>query len=171
MQKKSLLILFIFNCILLAVSWILALYSYPRLPEQLPLWINFLDQPPMMFEKSPIFFVYPIVQTLFIFLFMGIAHVLSIRIRESWRKRLLKDYVLLSLIFFNLIFIHVQSSLILLAHEIREGINTTYFFTIFIVILILIPYYRMRAKIIAQEQENEREVPTKHMDSDDKTAR
>lgn len=154
MQKKSLLILFIFNCILVVVSWILALYSYPRLPEQMPFWINFLGQPPMLANKSLIFFVYPTVQTLFVFFFIGIAQILSLRDKETWRKKLLKDYVLLSLIFFNLIFIHVLSSLILLAHQIGEGINRTYFFMIFIVILILIPYYRMRAKLLAQEQKN-----------------
>lgn len=154
MQKKSLLILFIFNCILVVVSWILALYSYPRLPEQMPFWINFLGQPPMLANKSPVFFVYPIVQILFVFFFIGIAQILSLREKETWRKKLLKDYVLLSLIFFNLIFIHVLSSLILLAHQIGEGINRTYFFMIFIVILILIPYYRTRAKLLAQEQKN-----------------
>lgn len=154
MQKKSLLILFIFNCILVVVSWILALYSYPRLPEQMPFWINFLGQPPMLANKSPVFFVYPIVQTLFVFFFIGIAQILSLREKETGRKKLLKDYVLLSLIFFNLIFIHILSSLILLAHQIGEGINRTYFFMIFIVILILIPYYRMRAKLLAQEQKN-----------------
>ena len=151
MQKKSLLILFIFNCILLIVSWILAFYSYPRLPDMMPLWINLMRQPLMMAEKSPVFFVYPVVQTLFVFLFLGIAHVLSLREKEIWQKKLLKDHMLLSLIFFNLIFIHILTSLVLLAHQIRGGINRTYFFMIFLVILLLIPYYRMRARIIAHE--------------------
>lgn len=151
MQKKSLLILFIFNCVLLGVSWILALYSYPRLPGSIPLWINLMGQPLMLAEKSPIFFIYPIVQTLFILLLLGIAHILSLREKEIWKKKLLKDHMLLSLIFFNLIFIHVQTSLVLLAHQIRGGLNRTYFFMIFIVILLLIPYYRMRARIDTQE--------------------
>jgi uncharacterized membrane protein len=151
MQKKSLLILFSFNCILLIATWILALYSYPRLPDRMPFWINFMGQPPMLAEKSLVFFIYPIAQTLFVFLFIGIAHILSLREKEVWRKKLLKDYVLLSLIFFNVIFIHVLSSLVLLAHEIRGGINRTYFFAILIVILLLIPYYRMRAKLVARE--------------------
>jgi len=155
MQKKSLLILFLLNCILIVATWIMAFYSYPRLPEQIPLWINFMGQPIMLAEKSPIFFVYPIVQTLFVFLFMGIAQVLSSREKEIWQKKLLKDHVLLSLIFFNMIFIHVLSSLVLLAHQIREGINRTYFFMIFIVILLLIPYYRKRAKIIEKEHKFE----------------
>ena len=151
MQKKSLIILLIFNCILIIVSWILAIYSYPRLPESMPLWINLMGQPLMLAEKSPVFFVYPIVQTLFVVLFLGIAHLLSLREKEVWQKNLLKDHMLLSLIFFNLIFIHVQTSLVLLAHQIRGGLNRTYFFMIFIVILLLIPYYRMRAKIISRE--------------------
>jgi uncharacterized membrane protein len=159
MQKKSLLILFLFNCTLLVVTWILALYSYPRLPDQIPFWINFMGQPLMMAEKSPVFFVYPIVQTLFVFLFLGISQLLSSREREEWKKKLLKDHVLLSLVFFNLIFIHVLSSLILSAHQIREGINRTYFFMIFIVILLLIPYYRMRKKLLAQENKALKEEP------------
>ena len=154
MQKKSLLILFLFNCILLVVSWILALYSYPRLPDRMPFWINLMGQPPMLAEKSPVFFIYPVVQSLFVFLFIGIAHVLSSREKAVWQQKLLKDHVLLSLIFFNLIFIHVLSSLVLLARQMREGINRTYLFTIFIVVLLLIPYYRMRAKLIAREQKN-----------------
>jgi len=157
MEKKSILILFLCNCILLVVTWILAIYSYPRLPDQMPFWINFMGQPPILAEKSPVFFVYPIVQTLFVLLFLGIAHFLSSREKERCKQKLLKDYVLLSLIFFNLIFIHVLSSLVLLAHQIGEGINRTYFFAIFIAILLLIPYYRIRAKLIAQEKKNLKE--------------
>jgi len=113
----------------------------------------------MMAEKSLVFFVYPIVQTLFVVLFLGISQLLSSREKEEWKKKLLKDHVLLSLVFFNLIFIHVLSSLILSAHQIREGINRTYFFMIFIVILLLIPYYRMRKKLLAQENKALKEEP------------
>jgi uncharacterized membrane protein len=136
------------------VSWVLALYSYPRLPDEMPFWINFMNQPSIMTEKSAVFFIYPVVQTLFVFLFMGIARVLAKRKKKTWQKKLLMDYVLLNLIFFNLIFIHVLSSLVLLAHRAGEGINRTYFFSIVIAILLLIPYYRMRAKAMAREQKN-----------------
>jgi len=50
----------------------------------------------------------------------------------------------------KLIFIHIQSSLVLLAHQIRGGINSFYFFALFLAVLALIPYYRMRAKIIGR---------------------
>jgi hypothetical protein len=125
----------------------------------MPFWINFMNQPLMLAEKSPLFFVYPIVQTLVVLLFLGIAKLLSSREKEEWARKLLMDHVLLSLVFFNLIFIHVLSSLVLLAHQLGEGINRIYFFSIFIAILLLFPYYRMRKKLLAQEKKAFKEEP------------
>jgi len=148
MQNKSIRILFIFNCILIASGWILAFYSYPRLPQQMPLWLNFYGQTPMMTDKSLLFFIYPLIQTLFVIIFIWFSKVLASRLKTSWKAELLVDQVLLNLIFFNLIFIHIQSSLVLLARHIREGLNRSYLFALIVVILLLIPYYRLRAKII-----------------------
>ncbi len=148
MKNKSILILFISNCILITTGWILAIYSYPRLPQRMPLWLNFYGQTLMITEKSLLFFVYPLTQTLFFLFFLLLSKVLAARIRTSWKAGLLVDQVFLNLIFFNLIFIHIQSSLVLLAHQIRDGVNSSYFFGLIVVILILIPYYRLRAKII-----------------------
>jgi uncharacterized membrane protein len=148
MQNKSIRILLIFNGILIAVGWILAIYSYPRLPQRMPLWLNFYGQTPMMTEKSFLFFVYPLSQTLFAVIFFLVVKALVSRIRTSWKAGLLLDQALLNLIFFNLIFIHIQSSLVLMARQIREGVNRSYFFALIVVILLLIPYYRLRAKII-----------------------
>jgi len=148
MQNKSIRILFIFNGILVAAAWILAVYSYPRLPQRMPLWLNFYGQALMMMEKSLLFFIYPLSQTLFVFVFFLISKALISRIQVPWRAALCLDQVLLNLIFFNLIFIHIQSSLVMLAHQIREGVNSSYFLALIVVILLLIPYYRLRAKII-----------------------
>ncbi|MBN1223682.1 MAG: hypothetical protein JXB23_10555 [Candidatus Aminicenantes bacterium] len=148
MQKKSLFILFIFNCILVGAGWTLALYSYPRLPQRMPLWLHFLGQSPMMMRKSILFFIYPVSQIIFNIVFILLARLLSSRRRALWERALLMDHVLLSLIFFNLIFIHALSSLVLLAHQIRGGINSFYFIALFLVVIILIPYYRLRGKIL-----------------------
>jgi hypothetical protein len=56
------------------------------------------------------------------------------------------EIVLLACIFFQLIFIHIQRSLILLAHGVEEGIRPLYFYSVFAMILLLIPYYYMRLK-------------------------
>jgi hypothetical protein len=148
MLKKSIRILLVFNCLLIGSGWILALYSFPRLPQQMPLWLNFYGQDPILTTKSLLFFIYPVAQTLFVLFFVLLSKSLALRMKTSWRAELLIDQVLLNLIFFNLIFIHIQSSLVLLARQLREGVNSAYFFALIIVILLLIPYYRLRAKII-----------------------
>lgn len=78
----------------------------------------------------------------------------------SWNKRhfspelqaaltnLKKELVLLLMIFFNLIFIHIQRSLIWLAHGLSAGVNKFYFFSLILIILLLIPYYRFRRTLI-----------------------
>jgi hypothetical protein len=78
----------------------------------------------------------------------------------SWKKReispgrraafinLKKELVLLMMIFFNLIFIHIQRSLIWLAHGLSVGVNKFYFFSLIIIILLLIPYYRFRRSFL-----------------------
>ena len=63
-----------------------------------------------------------------------------------------KEVTYLALIFFNLIFIHLQTSLILLSHQIGTGINKYYFSMLIIIIFILIPYYHIRRRMILTER-------------------
>jgi hypothetical protein len=70
--------------------------------------------------------------------------------------RLKKEFVLLVLIFFNLIYIHLQRSIILISHGIEKGVSEYYFFSLFGIILILIPYYRIRKRIIERKKPTQR---------------
>jgi hypothetical protein len=63
---------------------------------------------------------------------------------------LMKEMVFLVLIFFNLIFIHLQRSLILLAYGVERGVRELYFYSLFGIILALIPIYQIRARIMAK---------------------
>jgi len=47
-----------------------------------------------------------------------------------------------------LVFIHLQTSLILVSHELAKGINRYYFAMLLAVLLGLIPYYRIRRQIL-----------------------
>ncbi len=147
MRKKSVILLLIFNWILLGAAWTMAIYSYPRLPQKIPLWLNFFSQQPTLLEKSPLFFIYLLAQTLFFIFFLIVTRKISSRDKVPWKAHVLKEYVYLTLIFFNLIFIHVQRSLILLAHQVEEGVDKFYFYMLFAIILILIPYYRIRVSL------------------------
>jgi len=125
----------------------MAFYAYPRLPQKMPLWLNFFGQQTIMMDKSPLFFIYPLAQTLFCLFFMVAARILSSKEVIPWKARLLKEYVYLSLIFFNLIFIHIHRSLIFLAHQVGKSVDKFYFYSLFGIILVLIPYYHMLEKM------------------------
>lgn len=158
--KKTIIFLLMANLLLLCAGWVMAFYSYPRLPQNMPLWINFLGQPVINVKKSMLFFIYPLVQTIFYVVFWQISRIKSDqkRIQRKFPSvseknlivytRLKKEFVFLVLIFFNLIFIHLQRSIILLAHKIEEGISEYYFYSLFGIILILIPYFRLKRKLV-----------------------
>jgi uncharacterized membrane protein len=152
--KTKIAILFFFNLILIAVSWLMSCYAYPRLPGRMPLWINFLGQDPISSEKSPFFFIYAASQTLLVIIFLAILHLKHRREKNrisSPVHDLQKEFILLVVIFFQLIFIHIQRSLVLMAHGVEEGIRPFYFYSVFGIILILIPYYRMRLKVLRKK--------------------
>ncbi len=164
MRKKIFPFLFIANMLLLCLTWIMAFYAFPRLPSRIPLWISFLGQPVMLSNKSLLFFIYPFAQTGFFLIFWRLSMFRlegEKRTEQSFLNlyqdklplytQLKKEFVLLVLIFFNLIFIHLQRSIILLAHKIEKGISGYYFYSLFGIILILIPYYRIRKKLILKE--------------------
>jgi len=160
MKRKAPLFLLIADCVLIALGWIMAFYAYPRLPQDVPLWINFFNQQTILAKKSVVFFTYPLFQTLFCIFFWSILRMVSsiewhsIRNKHSifedkdLFKSLRNEYIYLVLIFFNLIFIHLQRSVILTAHDIEKGVDKIYFYSLFGIILILIPYYRLRIKLI-----------------------
>jgi len=172
----------VFNGLLLAASWVMVFYAYPRLPAQIPYWLNLAGQEVIKAAKSPLFFIYPLAQTVFVAAFWYIAQIwiknpeMKGTHEKLWSKKLpaaqkgqindqtparqinlkralvnlRKEFVLLELIFFNLIFIHIQRSLIWLAHGLSPGVNKFYFFSLIIIILLLIPYYRLRRSLIIQ---------------------
>lgn len=163
-KKKINLILFLANLLLLSLAWIMAFYSYPRLPHRMPLWINFFKQQTILMEKSPLFFLYPLVQSVFCLCFWLFSRIDKIpefmstreemsfpEMKKSFSK-LRKEFIYLALIFFNLIYIHLQKSLILLAHKIAEGVDKLYFSTLFVIILLLIPLYRLRIKLLISKK-------------------
>lgn len=131
----------------------MAVYAYPKLPDKIPFWVNFIGQDSMIADKSPLFFSYALSQTLLVILFLFIIHFKQRREKgrvSSSIHDLQKEFILLVLIFFQLIFIHVQRSLILMAHGVEQGIRPFYFFSVVGIILILIPYYRLRLKVLGK---------------------
>ncbi len=106
-----------------------------------------------MTEKSPLFFIYLLVQALFFIFFLVVTRIIASRKIVPWKAPIFKEYVYLNLIFFNLIFIHIQRSLILVAHQVAQGVDKYYFYLLFGIILVLIPYYRIRVRLFVRKPE------------------
>jgi len=169
-------LLLIFNLILLAASWVMLIYAYPRLPSLIPLWLNFSGSP-FLYSKSLLIFLYPLGETIFNLLFIKLAKLARLRIRwpqpkkavkglpatsDGSRARLRQEFALLALIFFNLIFIHVERSLILVAHQVEKGVNSFYFLMLFLILIMLIPYYRIRELMEKKQSQRRPHVSPKN---------
>ena len=151
--KKSVLLLLICNWVLLGTAAVMAFYAYPRLPQKIPIWLDFFGQQNIMTERSPLFFIYLLAQVLFFIFFLVMIRKISSRKMVPWKSRIFKEYAYLTLIFFNLIFIHVQRTIILVAHQVTQGVDKYYFYILFAIILVLIPYYRIRVKLHIKKPE------------------
>lgn len=152
------------NLLLLLASWVMMVYAYSRLPSEIPLWLNLAQQPVYKFPKSPIIFLYPMAQTAGCVIFWLVGRLwvdkpgkarekhnehisFSAKASDGYQQYIKREIVLLALVFYNLIFIHLERSLIWLAHGLAAGVNKVYFLSLILAMLLMIPYYRLRLKI------------------------
>ena len=162
---NTVLMLLAFACwLLLAVSWVMSIYAYRRLPPEIVAWSSLWRGQGAWEAKSASFFFYPLVQTFFVLgllllakatLFRGsvtdVASGTSASRDEGGILELKKEIVSLGLIFVNLVFIHLQTTLILVSHGLAKGVNRLYFGMLLVVLVMLVPYYRVRRRMIRAE--------------------
>ena len=162
--KKSVVFLKFANWLLVVMAWVAALYAYPRLPQKIALWLYSRGQDLLKVRKSPLFFLYPLAQTLFFFGVSFLVQKFYLNRRYSTEKstpddgekresllELDKEFLWLAFIFINLIFIHIQTSLVFLSHGLGTGINPYYFYSIFGILVMLVPYYMIRRKLFLKK--------------------
>ena len=125
------------------------------------LWTSLWSSHAARSAKSLAFFVYPIVQTVCFLASLVLVKVVFFRApgldsegrysQSDGNERLLglkREVAYLGLIFLNLVFIHLQTSLILVSHGLAEGINRFYFAVLLLVLVMLVPYYRIRRQML-----------------------
>ena len=143
----------------------MSIYAYARLPQKMALWSSLWKGEAVLTEKSLLFFIFPVAQTLFfigvllaakkIFLSKSRPDTMApgtARMKAARFLDLKKEVLYLALIFINLPFIHLQTSLILVSHGLARGVNRFYFLMLIGVLLILIPYYYARGKMLLKEK-------------------
>jgi len=129
------------------------------------LWSSLWKGEAVLTEKSLLFFLLPVAQTLFFFGILLAAKKIFLsksrpdmmvpgpeRMKAARFLDLKKEVLYLTLIFINLAFIHLQTSLVLVSHGQAGGVNRFYFFMLIGVLLILIPYYYARGKMLLREK-------------------
>ena len=155
------------NLILLGMAWVLSIYGYARLPQDVPSWLALWKGGLPLAKRSLGYFVYPVFQIVFFLALLGLAKEfflkepkpgaegLPLDTEGSRRLRALKrEVVYLALIFVNLVFIHLQTSLTLLAHQAVTGFNRYYLAMLLVMIVFIAgPYFRIRRKIIRTERD------------------
>jgi len=147
--------------LLLVISWVMSVYAYPRLPQEVLGWSSLWSGQALWKARSASFFFYPLAQTLFFLVLLILAKAVFIKANpatadgESSPLRgdrrvieLKKEVTYLGLIFLNLVFIHLQTTLILVSHGLAKGISRFYFAMLLVVLVMLIPYYRIRCQMI-----------------------
>lgn len=167
MKRHAVSLLVTGNILLVLAAWIAALYAYPRLPPKIPLWLNLSGGPNVLSDKSLLFFLYPLIQTLLASALLVMPNLIPTRVFLPVKARALltasstrffremkKEFIYLILIFVNLVFIHLQTSLIFLAHDIEQGFNKFYFVSLFAIIILLLPYYRLRLSLLIKKLED-----------------
>jgi hypothetical protein len=147
--------------LLLIVSWVMSVYAYPRLPQEVLGWSSLWSGQAVWKAKSISFFIYPLAQTLFFVGLLVLARMTFFSAarqdvesgpspgrREQPASGLRKEVAYLGLIFLNLVFIHLQTTLILVSHGLAAGINRFYFGMLLLVLVLLVPYYRIRRRML-----------------------
>ncbi len=149
LRRLSPLLLMVFNGILVVAGWSLAIYVYPRLPSRIPLWLRASPGDPRLFAKSGLFFLYPLAQTAVV---AGLALLAERRGRRAPTCRLSllrREHMYLSLIFVNLVFIHLQRSVIGLSVGVFT-LSWPYLAALSAFIVVIYFYYRWQARMVAK---------------------
>jgi uncharacterized membrane protein len=148
--------------LLLAVTWVMSVYAYPRLPQEVLDWSSLWGGETIWRARSILFFIYPLAQTIVFLAWFVLAKVVFIKSGSSTGRGgavpsggerrfvdLKRETNYLGLIFINLVFIHLQTTLILVSHGLATGVNRFYFAMLLVVLIMLIPYYRIRRRMLA----------------------
>ena len=122
LKRRSVRILLIFNCVLLVASWVMSLSAFPRLPNL----------------RNPLFFLTPLFQTCLFLIFFWVSGRIARKGQEGRRSRILQEAVFLLFIFIQLLLIHVQRSLIFLAHGVPRGFNPVYAASLCVIFLLFL---------------------------------
>jgi hypothetical protein len=144
--KKTGTFLIALNILLLVAAWIMALWSYPRVPATMAARLGVFGWEFGSRTKSPLFFLCPVIQTLFNLTAVAAGRVAASRSRNASLGALSQEHIYLGMIFVNVILIHLQRNIISLAYLGKASLNTIYLVTLAAILFLIYFYYCIRIK-------------------------
>ena len=144
--KKTGTFLVALNVLLLVAAWIMTLWSYPRIPETMAARLGVFGWEFGPRTKSPLFFLFPVIQTLLNLTAVAAGRAAASRSRKARLGALRQEHIYLGTIFANAAFIHLQRNIISLAYLGKASLNTTYIVTLAVILVLIYFYYRIRTK-------------------------
>jgi len=144
--KKTGTFLAALNILLLVAAWIMALWSYPRVPATMAARLSVFGWEFGPRTKSPLFFLCPVIQTLFNLMAAAAGRVAASRSRNASLGALRREHIYLGTIFLNVALIHLQRNIISLAYLGESSLNTIYIVTLAVILFLIYLYYRVRIK-------------------------
>jgi predicted small integral membrane protein len=144
--KRTCTFLVTLNILLLVAAWIMALWSYPSLPATMAARLGVFGWEFGSRTKSPLFFLCPVIQTLFNLLAVAAGRVAASRSRNARLGALRQEHIYLGMIFVNAVLIHLQRNFISLAYLGKASLNTIYLVTLAVIPLLIYFYYRVRIR-------------------------
>jgi hypothetical protein len=145
--KKPGAFLVALNILLLVVAWIMALWSYPRVPTTMAAQLAVFGWEFGSRTKSPLFFLCPVIQTLLNLTAVAASRVATSRSRNARLGALRQEHIYMGTIFVNVALIHLQKNIVSLAYLGKASLNTIYLVTLTVILFLIYFYYRIRIKL------------------------
>jgi hypothetical protein len=145
--KRTRLFLVILNSLLVASAWVMAFFTYPRIPSPMAARLSVFGWEFGTRTKSVLFFLIPFVQTLVNLTAVTVGRVAAFLPRDRRLGALREEHISMAMIFVNVVFIHLQRNIISLAYAGQSSLNLTYLVTLGVVLILIYLYYRVRLQM------------------------
>lgn len=150
-KRINRLLLLGFNTVLLVAAWGMALMAYPKIRATMPARLSLFGLEFGPATKSPIFFLWPFVQTLLTAAVLAACRYQASRSRWPRLAELREEHASMAMIFVNSAFIHLGRHFVGLAVLGTPVFNKLYFFGLLAVVPLLYFYYRLRLGQLSPE--------------------
>ena len=145
--KRTRPFLVVLNAVLVVAAWVMAFYTYPRIPSPMASRLAVFGWEFGSRTKSLLFYLVPFVQTLVNLTAVTVGRVAAFLPRDRRLGALREEHIFMAMIFINVVFIHLERNVISLAYAGQSSLSAIYLLTLGVILVLIYLYYRLRRKM------------------------